>query len=93
MLLNEIHLQKALSPIFVTDDGIVIRDNDEHSQNSLFSIFLTEEGRDICVNFEHCLKAFGPISIPGWDNKSWTISMWFFSAAKCNAVTLKKKDD
>ena len=31
---NDVHLLKALSPIEVTDEGIVIWVNDEHSQNA-----------------------------------------------------------
>ena len=54
---------KALFPIDITEEGIVICVNDEHPLKALFPIEVTEEGIVICVNAEHPLKAKSPNSV------------------------------
>ena len=58
---NAVHPKKALFPILVTEEGIVICVNDLQYEKALLPISVTEEGIVICVNFEHSLKAFSPI--------------------------------
>lgn len=46
------HFSKALSPIEVIKEGIVISVNNEHPLNVISSIKVTEEGNVICANNE-----------------------------------------
>ena len=56
-------LVKALFPIDVTDDGIVILVSELHLQKALHPIDVTDDGITICASAEHSLKVHFLIDI------------------------------
>ena len=57
------HPEKALSSIYLTDDGILTFSNDEQSLNVDFWMIEIEEGTSISLNEEHFSNADSPINV------------------------------
>ena len=63
MLANELHAQKASSPIVVTESGMVILTNEVQSQKALSPIVVTESGMVILTNEVQSQKALSPMVV------------------------------
>ena len=66
-----------MSPICVTDDGIVISASDEQELKALSPIFVTDDGIVICVSDEH--PSNEPPLIILIDKGIFTILIFFFT--------------
>lgn len=83
---HRLNIQRFIS---VSELGKLIFSSETQFSNADGPTYVTFDGIFTLVSFLQSLKASEPTVIPGCDNKNWTISVLFRSAAKYNAVTFK----